>query len=288
MLRYGFAVFLIGAVALAVNDARPSATDAPVTFSKDVLPILQKNCQSCHRPGQIAPMSLLTYSEARPWARSIKTKVESRQMPPWFADPQHGQFANDRSLSPRDIETIAKWADAGAPQGDTADAPPPVAWPVDGWQFKPDVIVKGPEFRVPAHTPKDVVEWVTYVIPSGFTRDTWITSLEIKPSVLSVTHHICFTFQRHRPGTKYYEAIWSESPRDEEGAALQASESNAKRPRRRRPTGRTPAEDSTVSCRAGPPTTTVRSVPANSYRPAATSRFRCTTRRSARKSSTVR
>jgi hypothetical protein len=204
-----------------------SAADSQATFNKDVLPILQKNCQSCHRPGQIAPMSLLTYDEARPWARSIKTKVEGRQMPPWFADPQHGQFANDRSLSSRDIQTIAKWADAGAPQGDAADAPPPVVWPVDGWQMRPDIIVKGPEFRVPAHTPQDVVEWVTYVIPSGFTRDTWITSLEIKPSVLSVTHHICFTFQRHREGTKYYVANWSESPRDPEGAALKETPTQA-------------------------------------------------------------
>jgi len=201
----------------------PSAPASPPTFSKDVLPILQKNCQSCHRPGQIAPMSLLTYDEARPWARSIRTKVESRQMPPWFADPAHGRFANDRSLAAKDIETITKWANAGAPQGDPADAPPPVVWPSDGWQIKPDIVVKGPEFRVPAHTPNDVVEWVTYVFPSGFTRDTWITSLEIKPSVLSVTHHICFTFQRPRPNTKYYEANWSESPRDAEGAALKES-----------------------------------------------------------------
>ena len=214
---------LVGVVAGVAAAINMSAADAPPTFSRDVLPILQKNCQSCHRPGQIAPMSLLTYDEARPWARSIRAKVESRQMPPWFADPKHGQFANDRSLSTRDIETLAKWADGGAPQGDPADAPPPVAWPADGWQIKPDIVVKGPEFRVPAHTPQDVVEWVTYVIPSGFTRDTWITSLEIKPSVMAVTHHICFTFQRHRPGTKYYEANWSESPRDPEGAALKDS-----------------------------------------------------------------
>ena len=211
---------LVVAMAGVAAGIRLIAADATPTFSRDVLPILQKNCQSCHRPGQIAPMSLLTYDEVRPWARSIKTKVESRQMPPWFADPKHGQFANDRSLPSRDIETIGKWADAGAPQGEPTDAPPPVAWPVDGWQIKPDIVVKGPEFRVPAHTPRDVVEWVTYTIPSGFTRDTWITSLEIKPSVLPVTHHICFTFQRHRPGTQYYLANWSESPRDAEGAAF--------------------------------------------------------------------
>ncbi|HLG58401.1 MAG TPA: hypothetical protein VI485_23860 [Vicinamibacterales bacterium] len=236
MLRYGFAVFLIGAVALAVNDARPSAADAPVTFHKDVLPILQKNCQSCHRPGQMAPMSLVTFRDVRPWARSMKTKVESRQMPPWFADAAHGEFANDRSLAPRDVETIAKWADAGAPEGDAKDAPPPVDWPADGWQIKPDIIVRGPEFRVPAHTPNDVVEWVTYLFPSGFTKDTWITSLEIKPSVLAVTHHICFTFQPHRPDVKYYVANWQENPRDEEGAAIKG----APRPAPQRPAGSRP------------------------------------------------
>src|SRR5262249_30655691 len=184
----------------------------------------QRNCQSCHRPGQIGPMSLLTYQDARPWARSIKAKVEARQMPPWFADPQHGQFANDRSLKQSEIDTIVKWADAGAPQGNPDEAPAAIDWPADGWQIKPDIIVRGPEFRVPARSPQDVIEWVTFLIPSGFTKDTWITSLEIKPSVMSVTHHICFTFQPHRPDAKYYIANWSESPRDDEGAALKDQE----------------------------------------------------------------
>src|SRR5262245_56554392 len=163
---YALAALLAAMTALGV-DVHMRAADAAPTFTKDVLPILQKNCQSCHRPGQIAPMSLVTYDEARPWARSIKTKVESRQMPPWFADPAHGQFANDRSLSQHDIDVIAKWVDTGAPKGDAADAPPPVVWPSDGWQIKPDIVVKGPEFRVPAHTKNDVVEWVTYIVPSG-------------------------------------------------------------------------------------------------------------------------
>src|ERR1700730_6924907 len=130
--------------------AGQSATGpAQVTFAKDVAPILQKNCQTCHRPGSIAPMSLLTYADARPWAKSMKAKVASRQMPPWFADPQIGTFANDRSLSQADIDTIVKWADSGAPAGDPKDAPAPIAWPADGWQIKPDVIVRGPAFYVP-------------------------------------------------------------------------------------------------------------------------------------------
>ena len=131
MLRYGFAGVLVAFVALSSGGIRISAADTPVTFTKDVLPILQKNCQSCHRPGQIAPMSMLTYNETRPWARSIKSKTESRQMPPWFADPEHGQFRNDRSLSQHDIETLGRWADAGAPQGDPADAPTALEWPAN-------------------------------------------------------------------------------------------------------------------------------------------------------------
>src|ERR1700674_4555435 len=117
MLRSGFARLPAVGAALAASPMSPVrhvgviAADVPVTFTKDVLPILQKNCQSCHRPGQMAPMSLLTYQETRPWARSIKGRVESRQMPPWFADPQHGRFANDRSLAESDIATIAKWVD---------------------------------------------------------------------------------------------------------------------------------------------------------------------------------
>jgi hypothetical protein len=222
-MRYAFVACLVLTVAVAAGHSRTSAADAPVTFHKDVVPILQKNCQSCHRPGQVAPMSLLTFRDARPWARAMKTQVQSRQMPPWFADPAHGTFANDRSLAKGDIETIARWADTGAIEGNPKDAPPPVEWPADGWHIKPDIVVRGPEFRVPAHTKNDVVEWITYVIPSGFTQDTWITSLEIKPSVLSVTHHICFTFQPHRPTVKYYVPNWSESPRDEEGAAVNNS-----------------------------------------------------------------
>src|SRR5215475_12628400 len=164
------------------------------TFYKDVLPILQKNCQSCHRPGQIAPFSMLSYESTRPWARSIKSKVESRQMPPWFADPHVQEFSNNPSLTDRQIATITAWVDAGAPSGDPGDAPPAVAWAENGWTVKPDYIIKGMPYTVPAHTPKEVIEWATYYVPSGLAKDTWVSSIEIKPSELSVTHHICVTF----------------------------------------------------------------------------------------------
>jgi hypothetical protein len=223
MKRLGPAGVLVAIAAVGAAAITTKAADAPVTFARDVLPILQKNCQSCHRPGQIAPMSLLTYEAARPWARSIKAKVESRQMPPWFADPQHGRFANDRSLTPGEIQKLVKWADGGAVQGNPVEAPPAIQWPADGWQIKPDVVVKGPEFRVPAHADRNVIEWVTMTVPSGFTKDTWVTSLEIKPSDLTVTHHICITFRPHRPDVKYYVMNWTEAPRDADGVVVKSN-----------------------------------------------------------------
>src|SRR6266511_2786037 len=117
----GFAGSVLGLVLIApaVLGMRPVSAQAPQspTFHKDVLPILQKNCQSCHRPGQIGPMPLLTYQQTRPWAQSIKAKVASRQMPPWLADPRHGHFLNDTSLKTSEIDTLMAWADRGAPEG---------------------------------------------------------------------------------------------------------------------------------------------------------------------------
>src|SRR5438132_2533946 len=107
------ALMFVGA-AMAAEISSPPVT--PVTFNKEVLPILQKNCQSCHRPGQIAPMSLLTYENVRPWAKAMKVAVVSRKMPPWFADPEAGHFANDRSLKQSDIDTIVNWVDSGSPE----------------------------------------------------------------------------------------------------------------------------------------------------------------------------
>src|SRR5688572_14864960 len=119
--------FLALAAVLTASMQPTTAAEATTpTFNKDVLPILQKNCQTCHRPGEIAPMSFLTYKDARPWAKAMKTAVVSRQMPPWFADPAYGHFANNKRLNDADIQTIAMWADSGATEGDAKDAPPPV------------------------------------------------------------------------------------------------------------------------------------------------------------------
>src|SRR5437870_1589948 len=129
MVRLRVVGLIIAAAAIAAEAAPPSS----VTFNRDVLPILQEKCQMCHRPGQMAPMSLLTYEEARPWARAIKTKVEARDMPPWHLDKTVGiqKFVNDISLSDAQISTIVKWVDAGAPQGDPKDLPAPKTWPSD-------------------------------------------------------------------------------------------------------------------------------------------------------------
>jgi hypothetical protein len=191
------------------------------TFNKDVLPILQKNCQGCHRPGQIAPMSLLTYKDARPWAKAIKNAVVTRAMPPWFADSNYGHFLNERRLKQTEIDAIAKWADAGAPEGEAKDAPFAVQWPDGGWQIKPDYIVEGPSYDVPA---KGIVEWTWFVVPGGFTKDTWVTSIEVLPSQLAVTHHVCLSYVQHTPDIEYFKPVLPRAIlRDENGNEIRTT-----------------------------------------------------------------
>src|SRR5438876_4445427 len=133
---------------LIVSAALVTAAQGQVTFTKDVAPILQQHCQVCHRPDTFAPMSLLTYEEARPWAKSIKQKVVAREMPPWYIDKNVGihNFKNDVSLTDQEIATLAKWADNGAPKGDPADMPPPRKFEsADQWHIRPDLIVTLPK-----------------------------------------------------------------------------------------------------------------------------------------------
>src|SRR5215472_3852578 len=139
--------FAVGSCLVASAATNPSL----VTFSKDVAPILQDHCQGCHRPGEAAPMSLLTYEQARPWAKAIKGAVLSKKMPPWPADPAVGHFSNDRSLAAKDRDTLVAWVDAGAPQGKPKDLPKPMAF-VDGWNIgKPDRVIEMSEaFHVPS------------------------------------------------------------------------------------------------------------------------------------------
>ena len=188
------------------------------TFHKDVEPILQRNCQSCHRPGQVAPMSFLTYKDVRPWAKAMKAAVATRKMPPWFADAQFGPYLNDRSLKQSEIEAIAKWADQGAPEGDAKDAPAPVEWST-GWMIQPDIVVDGPVTEVPASPKNNVMEWITVIMPTGFTKDTWVTSVQIKPEFPAVTHHICISYIPHNPAYKYGVHYWTDKQRDADGSA---------------------------------------------------------------------
>jgi hypothetical protein len=168
------------------------ADSKPVTFSKDVAPILQRACQNCHRPGSIAPMSLLTYNEARPWARSIKTKVALRQMPPWHIDRNVGvsKFKDDPSLSDAEIATISAWVDAGSPEGDPKDMPPPRQFTdLDKWHIgKPDIIVSmAKPYMLKA---KGGDEFYDVDIDPGFTEDVYVEALETKPdSGYRVVHH---------------------------------------------------------------------------------------------------
>jgi hypothetical protein len=207
----------VTAVRLGAAQDPPSAPrgGAQVTFTRDVLPILQKNCQACHRPGEIGPMSFLTYETTRPWARAIKAAAASKKMPPWFADPEHGQFANDRSLVPADVATLVAWADGGAQQGDPRDAPPPVSWP-DGWQVTPDHIVSAPPYTVPA---SGTIEWGYVTVPSGLTRDTWVTSIEVRPGVRDAIHHVVVFIKPHAPEVPYGVPLWDQKQRDAKGAA---------------------------------------------------------------------
>ena len=145
-------IVAVAAVGVLIGIAAPaSANEAAVTYHKDVAPIMQENCQTCHRPsgfnlsGLVAPMSFMSYAETRPWARAIARKVESREMPPWFADEPKGVFENERGLTDAEIETILAWVEAGAPAGDRADAPEPLVFAesqYDGWSHgTPDFIV---------------------------------------------------------------------------------------------------------------------------------------------------
>jgi hypothetical protein len=207
----GTALFVTGTFpaqgwAVPAND--PGDDEVP-TFSRDVAPILQANCQECHQPGSIAPMSLLTYDEVRPWAPLIRYRVSERIMPPWHVNPYLGiqEFKNDVSLSEEEIATIIAWVDAGAPEGDPADLPPPATFDT-GENFRmldkygpPDLIVKTTPFTVPANGND---QWWRPVVATGLTEDRWVKAVEVLPAFpagRTVTHHVLATaVQSHNLG----------------------------------------------------------------------------------------
>jgi hypothetical protein len=204
----------IGLAALGAMLALPAmamAADAPApTFTKDVAPIFQEKCDACHRANSMAPMSLESYAEARPWARSIRTRVASREMPPWQIDRHVGvqQFKNDRSLTDEQLDTIVRWVDGGAPQGDPKDMPAPKVWPDDqGWNFAaafgqtaPDMIIESGSFTMPAVS-QDA--WDTRIQDTGITEPRWVRAIEIRPATVQgrrVTHHAIAYLIQDEPG----------------------------------------------------------------------------------------
>ena len=213
MKRWTLAVaalaFAGGAISLvAAGDGTTAATAAP-TFTKDIAPIFQQKCESCHRAEGMAPMSLSTYEDTRPWIKSISQRVGSRQMPPWHIDKTVGiqKFANDRSLSDDQIATILKWISSGAPRGDAKDMPAPIKWPDEqSWTEAtklgpPDLVIKSTPWTVPAEG-QDA--WWRPAIPTGLTEPRWVRAIEIRPStpeMRKVTHHALARLQQKEDET---------------------------------------------------------------------------------------
>jgi hypothetical protein len=191
MKRAALSIVIVAATGLVASAQQPAS--APVTFSKDIAPILQKSCQNCHRPGAIAPMSLLTFQDARPWARSMKAKVTAREMPPWYIDRHIGitKFKDDPSLTEAEIATIVRWVDEGAPAGNAKELPRAKQFTDnDKWHIgKPDMIVSLPKpYELKANGPD---EFYDADVDPGFKEDMYISAVETKPEPYSfkVVHH---------------------------------------------------------------------------------------------------
>ncbi|NKB89446.1 MAG: thiol-disulfide isomerase [Acidobacteria bacterium] len=190
--------FVVAALVVAAPAVAGEPGEETPTFSDDVFPILRANCQNCHRPGEVAPMSLLTFRQTRPWAKAIRRNVLARTMPPWNAEPGVGpKFHNDRSLSQDEIDTIVAWVDAGAPRGD-AEADLEIDDYTDGWQTTPEEIIEIPPFEVPA---KGTLDYTYYIVPGATTEDRWVTAAELRPSNRELTHHLIAYIRP--PGSNY-------------------------------------------------------------------------------------
>src|SRR5438034_5608553 len=198
------AAIVVGTVLAVPAVGRAADNAAAPTFTKDVAPIFQAKCESCHRPDNMAPMALRTYEEVRPWVKSIAQRVGAHQMPPWHIDRTVGiqKFKNDRSLSDEQIDMIERWVSAGAPKGDLKDMPAPKTWPDESiWQLgtkygSPDLIVKSPEYVMPA-VAQDA--WWRPSVPTGLTEQRWVKAIEIRPvgkGARKITHHALARLQQ--------------------------------------------------------------------------------------------
>ncbi len=219
---FGAAVFVTPMSA----QQQAAAATPEVTFTKDIAPILQRSCQNCHRPGQVAPMSLLTYEDARPWARSMKARTAIRDkagaMPPWYIEKNIGiqHYKNDPSLSDEEVAKIAKWADTGAPRGDMKDMPVARVFQ-DGasWHAgEPDLIIESPEITVKANAPDWWGEFPPTKVP--ITEDRYVKSVEIRE-----VNNFSNESGRQTVGQRYvwHHLIWATAPVDESGDPLDAS-----------------------------------------------------------------
>jgi hypothetical protein len=199
----GVSLLVVG-LPMAASSAEPNKVP---TFAKDIAPIFQEKCEACHRPDSIAPMSLVHYEEIRPWVRSIRTRVESRQMPPWHIDRTVGvqEFKNDRSLTDAEVETVVRWIDGGAPKGDPKDMPPAKLWPNEqGWNYaslfgqrEPDLIIRSTPWTQKAGA-NDT--WWKPVVETGLTEARWVRAIEIRPSTVKgrkITHHAIARLQQN-------------------------------------------------------------------------------------------
>jgi peroxiredoxin len=162
-----------------------------VTYAKDIAPIVQKHCQECHRPGQVGPFSLITYEQAKRWSATIAEVVRDGRMPPWNADPKHGEFANDIRLPEAERKLLLTWIEQGCPQGNDQDLPPARVFP-NGWRMgKPDLVLTMKEkFTIPAVAPKGGIEYQHFLLPTNFTEDVWVQAVEARPDARAVIHHM--------------------------------------------------------------------------------------------------
>jgi mono/diheme cytochrome c family protein len=186
-LKAGCIVAALVSIFLFLSAETPQKSSPEPTFYRDVVPVLQQHCQACHRTGGIAPFSLVTYEDTKPWAQAIKKATQSKDMPPWFADPRFGKWADDPSLTPEQISTLAAWADTGAPAGDPHDAPASNKW-YESWNIpKPDVVIRMPKpVTIPA---EGEVDYTYEIVPTGFTTDRWVQMSEVRPSSPEYVHH---------------------------------------------------------------------------------------------------
>ncbi|MGE3512373.1 MAG: hypothetical protein AB7N65_26205 [Vicinamibacterales bacterium] len=188
-MKQAAVALLVASIGMAPSgaEAQRSAQSVP-TFSKDVAPIFYQHCTTCHRPGEIGPMSLVTYKDARPYVRAIADRVSRGNMPPWHADPAHGEFLNDRRLSSDEKSTILAWVKGGAPEGRAADLPSPPSYP-GGWQIgQPDAVFELPDdYPVPA---SGTIDYKYFEVPTHLTEDRWIQAFQVRPGDPSVVHHV--------------------------------------------------------------------------------------------------